>query len=76
MMWFEIAYALAVVAAFVLAGGGLWLWRRDRKRALLMIAVSAVTLANVWSWSSLRVEADRAVERDQIGGDGAGGDGP
>lgn len=47
---------LAVLASFALIGGGAWqLSRRpgDRRRAWLMIAAGAVTLFNVWSWSTL-----------------------
>lgn len=57
MTLLDIAYSLAVVAALVLAVGGIRLWRRDRTRALLMLGVAAVTLVNVWSWGSLDREA-------------------
>jgi hypothetical protein len=45
--------SLAVIAAFALAGGGLYLLakNRDRKPALLMILASAVLLANVLIWA-------------------------
>ena len=47
--------SLAVLASFVLIGGGVWLIaaKRDRKRGGLMIAAALVTLLNVWSWSTL-----------------------
>ena len=47
------AGALAVLASFALIGGGLWLWRRDRKRALLMLLAAAVTLVNLYSWTTM-----------------------
>ena len=45
--------SLAVLAAFALAGGGLYLLakKRDRKQGLLMILAAAVLLANVLIWS-------------------------
>lgn len=48
-----LAYGLAVLASFALAVGGLFLWKRDRKRAVLMLLVAVVTLFNVWMWSGL-----------------------
>ncbi len=50
MSW---AGALAVLASFALIGGGLWLWKRDRKRSLLMLLAAAVTLLNLYSWTTL-----------------------
>lgn len=51
----DLAFSVAVLASFALIGGGTWLIakRRDRKRGALMIAAAAVTLLNVWSWSTL-----------------------
>jgi hypothetical protein len=49
----DLLYGLAMLGAFALALGGLWMWRRDRKRALLLVAASVVTLVNVLSWSTL-----------------------
>lgn len=49
----DLLYALAMLGAFALALGGLWMWRRDRKRALLLIAAALATLVNVLSWSTL-----------------------
>jgi hypothetical protein len=49
----DLLYALAVLGAFALAAGGLFSWKRDRKRAVLLLGVAAVTLGNVWSWSTL-----------------------
>jgi hypothetical protein len=49
----DLLYALAALGAFALALGGLWMWRRDRKRAVLLLAAAAVTLVNVISWSTL-----------------------
>ncbi|MFN3370982.1 MAG: hypothetical protein ACK4Z0_05590 [Sphingomonadaceae bacterium] len=63
MTLLDIAYALAIVAALVLAIGGLRIWKADRTRALLMLGVSAVTLLNVWSWGSLDQEAAEAARR-------------
>lgn len=50
-----ILLTLAVLASFALIGGGAWLLarRRERRRAWLMVAAGAVTLFNVWSWSTL-----------------------
>lgn len=63
MTLLEIAYALAVIAALVLAIGGIRIWKQDRTRALLMLGVSAVTLLNIWSWGSLDQEAAEAARR-------------
>lgn len=52
----DLLYALAMLGAFALGIGGLWMWRRDRKRALLLIAASVVTLVNVLSWSTLPMQ--------------------
>ncbi|WP_374387920.1 hypothetical protein [Sandaracinobacter sp.] len=46
-------YGLAMLGAFALALGGLWMWRRNRLRAILLLLVAAITLFNVWSWSTL-----------------------
>jgi hypothetical protein len=45
--------SIAMLAAFVLAGGGLWLLvkRGERKRGLLMLAAAAVMLGNVLIWT-------------------------
>ena len=45
--------SLAMIAAFALAGGGLWLLvkRRERKQGLLMLAAAAVMLGNVLVWT-------------------------
>ncbi len=47
------AMALAMIAAFVLAGGGvkLALKPKNRRRGLLMIAAAAVLVANVLVWT-------------------------
>ena len=47
------ALSLAVIASFVLAGGGLYLliWRRDRKQGGLMLVAAAVLFANVLIWT-------------------------
>ncbi len=42
-----------MLGALALALGGLWMWRRDRKRSVLLIGAAAVTMVNVWSWSTL-----------------------
>lgn len=49
----DLLYGLAMLGALALALGGLWMWRRDRKRAILLCLAAVVTLFNVWSWSSL-----------------------
>lgn len=51
----NVAFSIAVLAALALTAGGVWLIakRRDPKRGWLMLAVAAVTLFNVWSWSGL-----------------------
>jgi hypothetical protein len=45
----ELMLSLAVLAAFALTAGGVWLIakKRDRQRGLLMLGAAAVTLANV-----------------------------
>lgn len=48
-----LVYGLAVLAGLALLLGGARLWRRDRRRALLMLLVALVTLLNVWTWSGL-----------------------
>lgn len=50
MSW---AGALAALASFALIGGGLWLWNRDRKRSLLMLLAAAITLFNLYSWTTM-----------------------
>ena len=47
------AGALAVLASFSLIAGGLYLWKRDRKRALLMLLAAAITLVNLYSWTTM-----------------------
>jgi uncharacterized membrane protein YozB (DUF420 family) len=51
----DLAFSVAVLASFALIGGGVWLIvkGKDKKRGALMIAAAAVTLLNVWSWSTL-----------------------
>jgi hypothetical protein len=44
-----------MLGAFALALGGIWMWRRNRLRAILLLLVAAITLFNVWSWSTLPV---------------------
>jgi hypothetical protein len=48
-----LAPALAMLAAFALAGGGLYLLakRRDRTRAVLMLVMAAVLVGNVAIWT-------------------------
>ena len=48
-----ILMSIAVIAAFALAGGGIWMLVRgaDRKRGLLMLLAALVTLANVLVWT-------------------------
>jgi hypothetical protein len=45
--------SIAVLAAFVLAGGGLWqiFKRGERKHGLLMLLAALVTFANVLIWT-------------------------
>ena len=49
----DILYGLAMLGGIALAIGGLWMWRRDRKRAVLLVLAAGVTLFNVVSWSTL-----------------------
>jgi LPXTG-motif cell wall-anchored protein len=46
--------SIAVLAAFVLLGGGLWLLvkRRDTRKGVLMLIAAAVILANVAIWTA------------------------
>jgi hypothetical protein len=63
-----------MLGTFALAAGGVWMWRRDRKRAVLLLVAAAVTLLNVLSWSTLpapdRVAAQAA---DRVAAQAAGG---
>lgn len=45
--------SLAMIAAFCLAGGGLWLIaaRREPKKGLLMVAAALVLVGNVLVWT-------------------------
>ncbi len=45
------ALALAMIAAVILAIGGLKMVRKDRQRGLLMIAAALVLFANVLIWT-------------------------
>ncbi|HEX8621366.1 MAG TPA: hypothetical protein VF718_05285 [Allosphingosinicella sp.] len=47
------ALSLAVIAAFALAGGGLYLLaaRRERRQGLLMLVAALVLFANVLIWT-------------------------
>ena len=45
------ALALGVIAALILAIGGLRIIARDRKRGLLMIAAGLVIFGNVLVWT-------------------------
>ena len=49
----SVLLSIAVLAAFALIGGGLWLLfkRGERKQAGLMIAAALVLLANVLIWT-------------------------
>jgi hypothetical protein len=47
----SIALSLAIVAAFAIGGGGLYILLKrpaERRRGLLMVLVAAITIANVW----------------------------
>jgi hypothetical protein len=49
----SVALSLAVIAAFALTGGGVYLLvaKGDRKRGLLMLMAAAVLFANVLIWT-------------------------
>ena len=49
----SIAPTIAMLAVIALAWGGGWLWvkRRDRKRAALMLVMAAVLVGNVLVWT-------------------------
>lgn len=49
----EFALSIAMLAVFLLAGGGLWMIakRRDLKRGLLMVVAALVIAANVAIWT-------------------------
>ncbi len=49
----EILLSLAALAALALVGGGIYLWNRDRKRALLMLGAAGVTFVNLYLWTSM-----------------------
>ena len=46
--------SIMVLAAFALAGGGLWMLtkRRDTRKGMLMLVAATVILANVVIWSA------------------------
>lgn len=48
-----ILMSIAMIAAFALMGGGVWLLatRRETKRAVLMVLAGLVMLANVLIWT-------------------------
>lgn len=39
---------LLTIAAVALVAGSIWLWNRDRRRAILMIIAAVVLFANAW----------------------------
>lgn len=46
-----IILSFAVIAAFVIGGGGVWIMLKrpaELKKGLLMVGVAIVTLVNVW----------------------------
>jgi len=46
-----IILSFAVIAAFIIGGGGVWIMLKrpeERKKGLLMVGVAIVTLVNVW----------------------------
>lgn len=49
----DLALSIAMIAVFLLAGGGAWLIakRRDRKRGILMLVAAAVIAGNVAIWT-------------------------
>jgi len=49
----EFALSIAMLAVFLLAGGGAWMVakRRDIKRGILMIVAALVIAANVAIWT-------------------------
>jgi hypothetical protein len=49
----DLVLSIAMLAALLLTGGGMWLIvkRRDYKRGTLMIVAGAVIFMNVWIWS-------------------------
>lgn len=46
-----LAPAIAMLAVFALSAGGAALWKRDRKRAVLMLVAALVLFANVLIWT-------------------------
>ena len=51
-----LSLSLAVLAAFLCVGAGLWglmTGKIQRTKALLMIAVGAVLLVNAWLWATM-----------------------
>jgi hypothetical protein len=44
-----------MLGALMLALGGVWMWRRNRLRATLLLLVAAITRFNGRSWSTLPV---------------------
>ena len=49
----EFALSVAMIAVFLLGGGGTWLIakRRDRKRGILMLVAALVIAGNVAIWT-------------------------
>ncbi|TPE60997.1 hypothetical protein FJQ54_08825 [Sandaracinobacter neustonicus] len=58
-------YGLVMLGAFLLAIGGVWMWRRNRKRSLMLFAISAILIFNVWSWSTLPPHQPAAAQDRQ-----------
>jgi hypothetical protein len=49
----KLILTIVMLAALLLAAGGLYLWRKrgERQRGLLMLATALVLIGNVWIWS-------------------------
>ncbi len=49
---FDVVMSITVLAAFVLMGGSVWLWRKQGpgKQSILMMIMAFVILANVVIW--------------------------
>lgn len=49
----DLVPSLLIIASIALIAGSVWLWNRDRKRAMLMVIAAVVLFANAWLISGM-----------------------